>query len=52
MGGALLDVQLISSAYAMKHDRTVYGIVRLLGDLGGVMEILIVAFACIVAPVN
>ena len=49
---ALVQTILYHDRLAVSHERTVYGILDLLGDLGGVTEVFMIFFSFLLMPIS
>lgn len=48
--GELFNADLFLQAESVEHARKVYGLIDLLGDLGGVTEVLAIGFGFLLLP--
>ena len=51
-GGLLLEHVMYLTSRALTHKRKIYDIVALLGDLGGVTEVITLAMGCLLFPIS
>ena len=48
----MLRVTFELSKTTMKHQKSIYGWFDLLGDMGGLLDIIMIAFSLLVGPFN